>query len=54
VLLGTSFEKIAEGIATYAGRSDVTDEGRFFFIYTFTPQQERGILQRIRDLVESD
>lgn len=54
VLLGTSFEKIAQGIAKYAGRNDVTDEGRFFFIYTFTPAQERGILKRIRDLVETD
>jgi hypothetical protein len=53
VLLGTSFSKIAQGIATYAGRTDVTDEGRFFFVYTFTPTQERGILKRIRDLVET-
>ncbi len=54
VLLGTSFKTIAEGIARYAGKHSVTDAGRFFFVYTFTPEQEAGVLKRLRELVEAD
>jgi hypothetical protein len=51
VLLCTSFATIAEGIAKFAGRPDVPGAKISLFLYGFSPNDEYGVLQRLRALV---
>jgi hypothetical protein len=51
VLLCSPFSTIAEGIAKYAGKSDAPDAGRSLFVYGFPPEDEPGVLKRLRNLV---
>jgi len=51
VLLCAPFTTIAEGIAKYAGRPDAPGAGRSLFAFGFPPQDEPGVLRRLRELV---
>ena len=51
VLLCASFATIAEGIGKYAGKPDAPGAGRSLFVYGFPPEDEPGVLKRLRDLV---
>jgi len=51
VLLCAPFATIAEGIANYAGKPDAPGAGRSLFVYGFPPDEEPGVLKRLRDLV---
>jgi hypothetical protein len=51
VLLCVSFAAIADGLARYAGRPDEPDAGRSLFPYGFPPDEEAGVLGRLRELV---
>jgi hypothetical protein len=51
VLLCAPFAIIAEGIAKFAGKPDVPGATRSLFLYGFPPQDEPGVLRRLRELV---
>ena len=51
VLLCAPFATIAEGIAKFAGKPDAPGAGRSLFVYGFPPQDEPGVLRRLRELV---
>jgi hypothetical protein len=50
-LLCSPFAVIADGIAKFAGKPDVPGAGRSLFLYAFPPQDEPGVLKRLRELV---
>jgi hypothetical protein len=50
VLLYVSFATIADGLARYAGKHGEPGAGRFY-PFCFTPAEEAGVLQRLRELV---
>ena len=51
VLLCVPFATIAEGLAKYAGKPDVPGAGRSLFVYGFPPEDEPGVLNRLKGLV---
>lgn len=51
VLLCAPFATIADGIARYAGKPDVPGASRSLFLYGFPPNDEPGVLNRLRQLV---
>jgi len=51
VLLCAPFATIAEGIANFAGKPDAPGAGRSLFLYGFPPEDEPGVLKRLRELV---
>lgn len=51
VLLCASFETIAQGLAQYAGESPPPGTKRTLFYYGFPPEEEKGVLKRLRELV---
>jgi len=51
VLLCASFQSIAEGLATYAGKHPAPGSKRVLFYYGFPPEEERGVLKRLVELV---
>jgi len=51
VLLCAPFATIAEGLANFAGRPDAPGAGRSLFLYGFPPEDEPGVLKRLRELV---
>jgi hypothetical protein len=51
VLLSVTFATIAEGLAKFAGKPDVPGAGRSLFVYGFPPEDEPGVLNRLRGLV---
>lgn len=51
VLLCAPFATIADGISKYAGKPDAPGAGRSLFVYGFPPEDEPGVLKRLRDLV---
>ena len=54
VLLCVPFATIAEGLAKYAGTPDVPGAGRSLFVYGFPPEDEPGVLNRLRGLVAAN
>jgi hypothetical protein len=50
VLLCAAFDTIAEGLKKYGGRHLEFPKERSLFPYGFSPQEEVGILQRLKDL----
>jgi hypothetical protein len=54
VLLCAAFATIAEGISNYAGKPDAPGAGRSLFLYGFPPEDEPGVLNRLRQLVDSN
>jgi len=50
VLLCAAFDTIAEGLRKYGGRHLEFPKERSLFPYGFSPQEEVGILQRLKDL----
>ncbi len=50
VLLGVSFDDIAVGLAKYAGRGQGATGERSIFPYAFGPDEEPGILKRLKAL----
>ncbi|MGH8714206.1 MAG: N-acyl amino acid synthase FeeM domain-containing protein [Casimicrobiaceae bacterium] len=51
VLLCASFAAIARGLAQFAGKSPAPGTRRTLFHYGFPPDEERGVLERLRQLV---
>ncbi|MCC6204038.1 MAG: hypothetical protein IT533_03545 [Hyphomicrobiales bacterium] len=51
VLLCVPFARIAEGLARFAGHPDDPSAGRSLFPYGFPPDEEEGVLRRLRELV---
>jgi hypothetical protein len=51
VLLCAPFATIAEGLARFAGKPDAPGAGRSLFVYGFPPDEEVGVLHRLRNLV---
>ena len=51
VLLCAPFATIAEGLARFAGKPDAPGAGRSLFVYGFRPEEEVGVLNRLRGLV---
>ena len=51
VLLCAPFATIAEGVANHAGKPDAPGAGRSLFLYGFPPEDEPGVLKRLRELV---
>jgi hypothetical protein len=51
VLLCAPFATIAEGLARFAGKPDAPGAGRSLFVYGFPPEEEVGVLNRLRNLV---
>jgi len=52
VLLYAPFAAIAQGLALYAGKKpSESGAGRSLFVYGFPPQEEVGVLKRLRELV---
>ena len=51
VLLCAPFATIAEGLARFAGKPDAPGAGRSLFVYGFPPEEEVGVLNRLRGLV---
>ena len=51
VLLCASFAAIAQGLAKYAGKAPAPGTRRTLFHYGFPPEEERGVLMRLRELV---
>jgi hypothetical protein len=51
VLMCVAFTTIAEGIARFAGKPDVPGAMRSLFVYGFPPDEEAGVLSRLRNLV---
>jgi hypothetical protein len=55
VLLYAPFASIAQALALHAGRKPHGREAsRSLFVYGFPPQEEAGVLKRLRELVETD
>ena len=54
VLLCAPFAAIAEGLAKFAGKPDVPGAGRSLFVYGFPPEDEPGVLNRLRGLAASN
>jgi len=54
VLLCAPFAMIAEGIAKYAGKPDVPGATRSLFLYGFPPEDEPGVLRRLRAIVSAN
>lgn len=52
VLLHASFAAIAEGLYARAGKSKVRGAKRSLFYYGFPPDDEQGVLHRLRQLVD--
>jgi hypothetical protein len=52
VLLGVSFATIAEGIAQHAGTPRSADTRGLLFRYGFPPDEQHGVLNRLRELVQ--
>ncbi|MFO7188284.1 MAG: long-chain N-acyl amino acid synthase [Pseudomonadota bacterium] len=50
VLLCVAFETIAEGIARYGGKAELAGSVRSLYPFGFSPEEERGILRRLREL----
>jgi hypothetical protein len=48
VLLCVPFERIAEGVARFAGKPELAARTRTLFPYGFSPEEEAGILNRLR------
>jgi hypothetical protein len=53
VLLCVRFDAIAHGVARFAGRPDVAGAKNSLFVYAFPPEEESGVLERLRELVEA-
>jgi hypothetical protein len=51
LLLCAPFASIADGVARFAGRPDVPGAKTSLFLYGFSPNDEFGVLQRLRELV---
>lgn len=51
VLLCASFATIAQGLAKYAGKAPAPGTRRTLFHYGFPPDEEKGVLKRLRELV---
>jgi hypothetical protein len=51
VLLCASFAAIADGLAKYGGKPPAPGTRRTLFHYGFPPEEEQGVLQRLRELV---
>ncbi|MEP6997669.1 MAG: hypothetical protein ABI900_08475 [Betaproteobacteria bacterium] len=51
VLLCASFATIAEGLAKYAGKRPPAGTRRTLFHYGFPPEEQLGVLTRLRELV---
>lgn len=51
VLLCASFAAIAQGLAKYAGKPPTPGTRRSLFHYGFPPEEEQGVLKRLRELV---
>jgi len=51
VLLCAPFATIAEGFARFAGKPNAPGAGRSLFVYGFPPDEEVGVLHRLRNLV---
>jgi len=51
VLLCASFATIADGLTRFAGRPDVPGAKSSLFVYGFPPDEEAGVLNRLRGLV---
>ena len=51
VLLCVRFAVIADGLKRFAGKPDVPGAGRSLFVYGFPPDEEVGVLNRLRRLV---
>jgi hypothetical protein len=52
VLLCVPFDTIANGLARFAGRSEDPAAGRSLFPYGFAPDEELGVLRRLRSVLE--
>ena len=50
VLLCVPFATIADGLSRYAGKSEEPGAGRSLFPYGFPPDEEAGVLGRLREL----
>lgn len=53
VLLCVPFQTIAEGVAQYGGKPEAAGSVRSLYPFGFGPEEEAGILQRLRDLEAS-
>ena len=51
VLLCAPFATIADGLARFAGKPEAPGAGRSLFVYGFPPEDEPGVLKRLRELV---
>jgi hypothetical protein len=51
VLLCASFAEIAQALAQYAGKPPAPGTRRTLYHYGFPPTEQRGVLQRLQDLV---
>ena len=51
VLLCAPFATIADGLARFAGKPEAPGAGRSLFVYGFPPDDEPGVLTRLRELV---
>jgi len=51
VLLCAPFTTIADGLAQFAGKPEAPGAGRSLFVYGFPPEDEPGVLKRLRELV---
>jgi hypothetical protein len=51
VLLCVPFATFADGLKRFEGRPDVPGAGRSLFVYGFPPEDEVGVLNRLRGLV---
>ena len=51
VLLCASFAAIADGLAKYAGKPPAPGTRRTLFHYGFPPEEEQGVLKRLRERV---
>jgi len=54
VLLGVPFATIAEGIAEHAGKARSPDSRGLLFRYGFPPDEQLGVLNRLRELVQTE
>ena len=54
VLLCVPFATIAEGLAKFAGKMAAHGARRSLFLYGFPPNEEVGVLKRLRELVASN
>lgn len=50
ILLCVSFDDIAKGLTTFGGKAELATTERSLFPYGFAPDEESGILQRLREL----